>query len=198
MKKMSVIFSLILTFFFCVDVLNGYNSQLYKKTSLEKFVRSRARERPSPPNAVSAYTKALSQVDIDYPEEGRGENHIKYEGYAYLKAYGWKGTYRISASAYSSSSSQSGTWWSGVYREFNPRQTVSYSQNLDDTYAIDYFYYVHGKAAVDGIRYQSDPTNTFSSEADAHNFSYSSRVTWDCKRSKSSNIYNGSLCRMCN
>ena len=119
-------------------------------------------------------------------------------GYAYLKAYGWKGTYSISASAYSYSPSQSGKWWSAVYKQLNPQQTVSYSRNLDDSYAIKYFSSVSGKATVDGIRYQSDPTNTFESEADAHNFSYNSNVTWQCDQSGSSNIHNGSPCPMCN
>lgn len=198
MKKVMVALSLIFTLFLWLDALDAYNSQLYKKTSKEKFARSKARDRPSPPNVTSAYTKAESEVDVDYPEEGRDENHIKYEGYAYLRAYGWKGTYSISASAYSNSPSQSGKWWSAVYKQLNPKQTVSYSHNLNDSYAIDYFSSAKGKATVDGIRYQSDPSNTFESEADAHNFSYNSRVTWVCQRSGSSNIYNGSRCRVCN
>ncbi len=166
MKNMKVALSLIFTLFLCVDPLKAYNSLLYKKTSNEKFARSIAQDRPGPPNMVSAYTKAKSEVDIDHPEENRGENHIVYEGYAYLKAYGWKGTYSISASAYSQSLSQSGKWWSSVYKQLNPKQTVSYSFNLDDSYAIDYFSAAPGKAAVKGTLYQSDPTSTFKSEDD--------------------------------
>ena len=198
MKNIIVAIGLIFTLLLCVDALNAYNSQLYKKTSKEKFVRSRARDRPAPPNTISAYTKAESEVDIDHPEENRGENHIEYEGYAYLTASGWKGNYSISASAYSYSPSLSGKWWAGVYKKLNPKQTVSYSHNLDDSYAISYFSSAKGKATVSGIRYQSDPTNTFESEADAHNFSYNSNVTWKCDQSGSSNIYEGSRCPMCN
>ena len=198
MRNIIVVLSLVFTFLLYVDALDAYNSQLYKKSSKEKFARSKGRDRPSPPNVTSAYTKAESEVDIDHPSEGRNENHIVYKGYAYLRAYGWKGTYSISASAYSNSPSQSGKWWSGVYKQLNPKQTVSYSHNLDDSYAIDYFSSAKGKATVDGIRYQSDPTNTFKSEAEARNFSYNASVTWWCQRSKSSNIYNGSLCRVCN
>ena len=124
-----------------------------------------------------------------------GDANTDQQGYAYLNASGWKGTYSISASAYNYSPSQSGKWWSGV---LNPTQTVDYASNLDNSYAIDYFSTASGKDAVNGIRHQSDPTNTFESEADAHNFSYNSSVTWRCERSGSSNTDQGSLCRVCN
>ena len=201
MKTVIATLSLIFTLLLSVEILNAYNSQLYKKTSNEKFCRSRARDRPSPPNRHIAVTKAHSEVDIDYPDESEFDdyNHIDYEGYAYLMASSaWKGTFSISASAYSYSPSDSGKWWSGVYKMLNPIQTVGYGNNLNDSYAINYFSSVSGKASVDGIRYASDPTNTFESEADAHNFSYNSSVTWRCQRSESSNIHNGSLCPVCN